>query len=86
VSRIQLLDSGALESDVRVFFDVQEIGRAQMRVAFFVAGVDTGRVDPNFHPCGGRVLFVGFNRARKLLEPAPHGRNHHMSNGDRISE
>src|SRR5690606_5188951 len=75
-----LLDPRALERDSRVIFNVQEVGRAQMRVAVGLACVDAGRVDLYIDRAIFRVFLVCIHSAAEALKLAAHVGDHHVTN------
>ena len=52
------LDTIALERDLRILFDVEEVCGAQVRIAAFDAGIDTGGFNHGFNRRLGNVFVV----------------------------
>src|SRR6185437_10143709 len=72
------LDAGALEGDLGVVGDVEEVVGAEVVVAVGVAGVDAGDVDLALEHRAGEVLLIELDRAAVGLERAARGRHHEV--------
>src|SRR5262249_15427864 len=68
----QRLDLRALERDVRILFDVQEVGRLEVPFALGLLGLDAGGVDLDLNPRGRRILLIELERRAPLFETAMH--------------
>src|SRR5207248_3216902 len=76
------LDAGAGEGDGRVLLDVEEVGRAQVRVALGVAGGNRGRVDLGPDGRAARVVGDVQDSAADAGEAALDGGDHHVADAE----
>src|SRR6266508_2829156 len=75
------LDPRAAERDLRVALDVEEVGRAQVRVPLLVAALDAGRVDLDLDPRAQRVVG-DVDVALHVGELAPDLAHHQMAGNE----
>src|SRR6266511_2311190 len=75
------LDPRAAECELRVALDVEEVGRAQVRVPLLVAALDAGCVDLDLDPRAQRVVG-DVDVALDAGELAPHLAHHEMAGNE----
>src|SRR5699024_5112017 len=74
------LEACGVEAELRVLFDVEEVGRTNVVVTVAVVGVDRSGVDRGFDG-GLHGVFRDGQRGIELLEASPHLAHHHVTDG-----
>src|SRR5258708_9087753 len=72
------LDAGALERDLRVLLDLQEVAGLQVIVAIVHPRIQAGRVEINFDRGVGWIGLVEDERALHTFKTTSDRRNHHV--------
>src|SRR5258708_35870189 len=72
------LDVGALERDLRVLLDLQEVARLQVIVAIVHPRIQAARIEINLDRGAGWIGLVEDERALHIFKATSDRRNHHV--------
>src|SRR5437660_4464483 len=74
----RVLDLRALKGEHRVMLRIEEIGRAQVPIALFIACIDAGSINLCIHPRILRMLFIDMQMPTQHIKMPTHSGEHHV--------